>query len=351
VSEKSLQIYAAAVIGCGRIGSGQDSPSPSLGVYSHCEALRICKRTDLAAVCDPNPEALEKCKTRWNVPTAFARVEDLLANSNPEIVSICVPDREHGQVARLVLEAPSTRCVILEKPLASTLQEALEIVEIAERREIPLLVNYTRRYCDSHRLLREFVQGGGLGKLISISGLYTKGIFHNGTHWIDLLHFLGEEFQTIHASGVVDFFGEDPTLNFSFQTRSGANGFLQGFPKDVCTVFEAEFRGELGRVRILDSGAEFEWWEIVDSPDYSGHQVFQRTPGLSGGLADAILRLVEDAISCLDSNARPICSGRDALKAMRVAAAAKSSFEENRQIQLWFSYQTSSALRQRGAAR
>jgi predicted dehydrogenase len=336
VSEKSPQIYAAAVIGCGRIGSGQDSPSPSLGVYSHCEAFRICNRTDLVAVCDPNAEALEKCKTRWNVPTAFARVEDLLATSKPEIVSICVPDREHAPVARLVLEAPSTHCVILEKPLATTLQEALEIVEIAERRKIPLLVNYTRRYCDSHRRLREFVQGGGLGKLISITGLYTKGIFHNGTHWIDLLHFLGEEFQTIHASGAVDFFGEDPTLNFSFQTRSGANGFLQGFPKDNCTVFETEIRGELGRVRILDSGAEFEWWEIVESLDYAGHKVFQRCNGTSGGLADAIVHLVDDAISCLESHTRPLCSGRDALEAMRVAAAAKSSFEENRQIQLHY---------------
>jgi predicted dehydrogenase len=332
VIEKSPQIYAAAVIGCGRIGSGQDSPSLSLGVYSHCEALRICKRTDLVAVCDPNAEALEKCKTRWNVPAAFARVEDLLANSNPEIVSICVPDQEHGPVARLVLEAPSTRCVILEKPLATTLQEALEIVEIAERREIPLLVNYTRRYCDSHRQLREFVQGGGLGKLISISGLYTKGIFHNGTHWIDLLHFLGEEFQTIHASGAVDFFGEDPTLSFSFQTRSDVNGFLQGFPKDACTVFEIEIRGDLGRVRILDSGAEFEWWHIADSPDYAGHRVFQRTPGIAGGLSDAILHLVEDAIHCLEEYSKPFCNGGDAVKAMAVAAAAKRSFEEKRQI-------------------
>jgi predicted dehydrogenase len=334
VSEKSPRIYRAAVIGCGRIGSGQDSPSPGLGVYSHCEAFHSCTRTDIVAVCDPNTAALEKCKTRWNVPSAFTSVEDLLATSKPEIVSICVPDREHAPVARLVLEAPSTRCVILEKPLATTLQEALEIVEIAERREIPLLVNYTRRYCDSHRQLREFVQGSGLGKLISISGLYTKGIFHNGTHWIDLLHFLGEEFQTIHASGAVDFFGEDPTLSFSFQTRSGANGFLQGFPKDVCTVFETEIRGELGRVRILDSGAEFEWWKIVESSDYAGHKVFQRCNGISGGLANAILHLVDDAISCLEKHTQPICSGRDALRAMKVAAAVKSSLTEKRQINL-----------------
>jgi predicted dehydrogenase len=133
VSASKPQSYSAAVIGCGRIGSGQDLQSPSLGIYSHCEAFRFCERTDLVAVCDPNADALEKCQNRWNSPMAFTSVEDLLATSNPEIVSICAPDREHARVARLVLEAPSTRCVILEKPLAATLQEALEIVEIADR--------------------------------------------------------------------------------------------------------------------------------------------------------------------------------------------------------------------------
>lgn len=334
MSEKKPQSYKAAVIGCGRIGSGQDLQAPSLGVYSHCEAYRVCERTDLVAVCDPNREALEKCQARWNTPMALRSLEDLLATSKPEIVSICVPDREHAPVARLVLEAPSTRCVILEKPLAAILPEALEIVEIADRRAIPLLVNYTRRYCESHRQLRDFVQSGGLGRLISISGLYTKGIFHNGSHWIDLLHFLGEEIQTIHASGAVDFYDDDPTVSFTFQTRSGATGFLQGFPKDICTVFEAEFRGELGRVRIFDSGANFEWWHIAESPDYAGHRVFQRTSGIAGGLANAILSLVEDAISCLESHSQPICSGRDALKAMVVATAAKRSFEEKREIVL-----------------
>lgn len=334
MSASKPQSYSAAVIGCGRIGSGQDLQSPSLGIYSHCEAFRFCERTDLVAVCDPNADALEKCQNRWNSPMAFTSVEDLLATSNPEIVSICAPDREHARVARLVLEAPSTRCVILEKPLAATLQEALEIVEIADRMGIPLLVNYTRRYCDSHRQLRDFVQGGGLGRFISISGIYTKGIFHNGTHWIDLLHFLGEEIQTIHAAGAVDYYDEDPTLSFSFQTRSGALGVLQGFPKDVCTVFEAEFRGELGRVRILDSGAEFEWWHITESPDYAGHRVFRRTNGFTGGLANAVLHLVEDAISCIESHSQPICSGRDALKAMAVATAAKRSFEEKMGIVL-----------------
>jgi predicted dehydrogenase len=334
VSKNKPQSYRAAVIGCGRIGSGQDLQAPSLGVYSHCEAYRVCESTDLVAVCDPNREALEKCQARWNTQMAFRSLEDLLATSKPEIVSICVPDREHAPVARLVLEAPSTRCVILEKPLAATLPEALEIVEIADRRAIPLLVNYTRRYCESHRQLRDFVQSGGLGRLISISGLYTKGIFHNGSHWIDLLHFLGQEIQTIHAAGVVDFYDDDPTVSLSFQTRSGASGILQGFPKDVCTVFEAEFRGELGRVRVLDSGAEFEWWEIAESTDYAGHRVFQRTCGIAGGLANAILRLMEDAISCLESHSQPICSGRDALKAMVAATAAKRSFEEKREIVL-----------------
>lgn len=332
MSEKNLQSYRAAVIGCGRIGSGQDLQSVGLGVYSHCEAFRICERTDLVAVCDPNREALEKCQTRWNAPVAFTSVENLLATSKPDILSICVPDREHAPVARLVLEAPSTRCVILEKPLADTLSDALEIVEIADRRSIPLLVNYTRRYCESHRQLRDFMQRGGLGRLISVSGMYTKGIFHNGTHWIDLLHFLGEEIRIIHASDVVDFYDDDPTLSFTFQTRSGVSGVLQGFPKNICTVFEAEFCGELGRVRILDSGSEFEWWHITESPYYTGHRVLQRTSGIAGGLSNAILHLVEDAILCTETNSKPICSGRDAIKALDVANAAKQSFEKKREI-------------------
>jgi predicted dehydrogenase len=335
VKSESRTSYKAAVIGCGRIGGGQGLRSPKLGVYSHCEAISLCNRTNLIAICDPNAEAVAHCQARWNPPMAFSSVQNLLASAEPEIVSICVPDREHASVAKLVLAAPSTRCVILEKPLATTLSEAVEIVGIADRLGIPLLVNYTRRYCDSHRQLVDYVQAGSLGRLKSISGLYTKGVFHNGTHWIDLVHFLGEEFKTVQAAGAVDYFGEDdPTLSFSFETQSGAKGFLQGFPKDICTVFEAELRGELGRIRILDSGAEFEWWQIAESPDYEGHRVFQRVSGISGGLHNAILHLVEDSISCIENRSQPICSGRDAIKAMAVAAGAQRSFGEKREIVL-----------------
>jgi predicted dehydrogenase len=124
--------FRAAVIGCGRIGSGfADDPLLAGDVYSHAEAYVRSPATQLVAVCDRDPAAAAECARRWGLSASFIEVKEILKEASPEIVSICTPDETHFEISRAALEAPSVRAVLCEKPLAMSLAEGEELARLA----------------------------------------------------------------------------------------------------------------------------------------------------------------------------------------------------------------------------
>src|SRR6267143_5411046 len=139
-------VYRAALIGCGKIGSEFDDNPRVNGVYSHAGAYTACSATELFAVCDTDPNRLSRSAEKWNVAGTFRDARQMLAETRPDIVSICTPDSTHYELLRAALSTPGVRAVFAEKPLAAELDQANEIVEEAGRRSVLLAVNYTRRY-------------------------------------------------------------------------------------------------------------------------------------------------------------------------------------------------------------
>jgi len=330
-----MKTYRAAVIGCGRIGHAFAAARAQLGIYTHAEAYATCPRTELVAVCDADPERLRACAEQWEIDARYTSAQTLLEEAAPEIVSICTPDETHFELACLALAAPATRAILLEKPLATRFDDAKDLVARARERKIAVAVNYSRRYAASHVALREAVQAGALGKVQTVSGFYTKGVTHNGTHWFDLARFLFGEVKSVHgfANGLPA--GEDPTLDARLEFASGATGYLHGCDEEAFAIFEMDVIGTKGRVRVVESGHEFEMFAVADSPHYAGYRHLSRTDGIAGGLRDVALNAVEDLVACMDSPAgQPRCSADDALSALEIALAVRRSAETGCPVEL-----------------
>jgi predicted dehydrogenase len=91
------------------------------------------------------------------------------------------------------------------------------------------------------------------------------------------------------------------------------------------TVFEMDCIGTTGRLRITDSGMRLTWSSAGDSPHYSGYRTLGPGVESAGGFRDAALHLIEDAVTALRAGTQPWCSGEDALAALAVATAARTS--------------------------
>jgi predicted dehydrogenase len=319
-------VYRAALIGCGKIGSEFDDNPRVKGVYSHAGAYTSCSKTELSAVCDADPNKLSRCAEKWNVAGTFRDAHEMLAETRPDIVSICTPDSTHYELLRAALSTPGVRAVFAEKPLALELDQANEIVEEADRCGVLLAVNYTRRYSNSYVELRQFLDSGGIGEILAVSGFYTKGIIHNGSHWIDLVRFLlGEmiEFRGISSRREAS---PDPTLDGLIEFAGGVEGYLHGCTfNDEVSLFEMEIVGTRGRVSITDSGRTITFSELAENPHHAGYKTFVKTREIDGGLSYALLNAVDDLVHALTTGGRPRCDGRDATAALRIACALRDS--------------------------
>jgi predicted dehydrogenase len=314
--------YRAALIGCGKIGSEFADDPRVEGIYSHAGAYDACSRTALVAVCDADIERSHRCGGRWGVTARYTDAAQLLREQRPEIVSLCTPDQTHASLLRLVLESPGIRAVLAEKPLALSADDAAGLVEQARRRGVILAVNYIRRYASSHQQLRNFLASGGIGDIQSVIGAYTKGIFHNGTHWFDLARYLVGEIVEVRGIHNRVPPSEDPTLDACLKFENGARGYLHGCDAACFTILEMDLLGTLGRVRIADSGHRIEFYDVKESPYYSGYLNLSPREDLGGGFHNVLLNAVEDLVECLEQQRSPRCSGEDGLAALKIAAVA-----------------------------
>lgn len=137
-----------AVIGAGQFGR------------RHIETINAESQCELAAVADP----------AYTGGKAFADYREMLDKAKPDGVVIATPNALHVPAGLACAERGIP--MLVEKPIADTVEEARTLVEAAERRGVPLLVGHHRRYNPLIEKARDIVQGGALGRLAAVSALW-----------------------------------------------------------------------------------------------------------------------------------------------------------------------------------
>jgi Predicted dehydrogenases and related proteins len=333
---RAREPYRAALIGCGKIGSTfADDPLMRGDVFTHAEAYSTCPDTELTAIADSDPAALERCGSRWGVDARFATATALMSAVHPEIVSVATPTGTHFDTLRTILDcATPPRAVLSEKPLATTEAEGREVVELARARGVLLVVMHMRRYAQNMQRLRKFIDAGGLGDLRGVTGWLTRGTTHNGTHWFDLLRYLVGEVDWVRGENTLGEPGDDPTLDVTMGLTSGRLATMRAAEVANFTICEMDIMGSRGRARIVDSSYQIDIFRAVASPRYTGYVELVPEPADFGDRRNVMLHAVEDIVRCLDTGSAPLSSGEDGLAALRIALAAHESARTGRRISL-----------------
>src|SRR6201996_9061535 len=143
------------VIGCGRIAQ-----------VAHLPALAKAGTITLAGVSDRSPTLAKGVGARYGVP-GFTDAGDLLAQ-DIEAVLIAVPDRFHLAVGTEALTAG--KHVLMEKPAASTSEQAAELARLAAERGLKVQIGAMRRHDPGINYARRAV--AGIGPVLSVTGWY-----------------------------------------------------------------------------------------------------------------------------------------------------------------------------------
>ena len=161
----------AAIIGCGDIST------------VHFGAVSTLENVELVAVCDTDPGRLEAATAAHGVP-GYADYLDMLEQARPDVVHVCTPHHLHASVAADCLERGVN--VIVEKPLAHTLEEGQRLIEVAERSPAKIAVCFQNRYNATSQAMRELLDGGALGKVVGASATvmwHRDGGYYRSRPW------------------------------------------------------------------------------------------------------------------------------------------------------------------------
>jgi len=172
---------------------------------------------ELVAIADPTPESRAKCP---GTPQQFESWQELLANTDVDIVDVCTPTPWHGEAAVGALAAGKN--VLSEKPMALTTSEATEMALAGKAAGTIFMVAHVIRFWPEYALLKDIVSSRKYGALKSFTCLRRMAVpMYNWEMWThDEVRAGGIPFEGhIHDVDYVRYLMGDPTSVYAVGVR------------------------------------------------------------------------------------------------------------------------------------
>ena len=192
--------------------------------------LAKMKNIAIVSVCDKFQNKIDKVKTAWNVPDSgcFTSDEEFFAQGKvADAIIIATQDRDHYGHAMKALELGYN--IIMEKPVSPFIGECLEIERTAREKGLKVLVCHVLRYAPYYRRVKEMIDSGVLGDIITIkhdenisywhfAHSYVRGnwrreeetspmLLAKCCHDMDILHwYTGSKFKKLNSYGDLRYF-------------------------------------------------------------------------------------------------------------------------------------------------
>jgi predicted dehydrogenase len=137
----------------------------------HSRAARAAG-AEIAGIASSNPASAARAKERLGVERAYASVQDLVQDDKIDVIHVCTPNATHVALAEAALNAG--KHVVCEKPLATNVQDAAHLVELAATAGTVATVPFVYRFHPMVREARERIASGQTGRISTIQGSYLQ---------------------------------------------------------------------------------------------------------------------------------------------------------------------------------
>lgn len=167
----------------------------------------------LAGVLASSEEKSRSFASQWNAEHSFSSIEEIASSSEVDVVHLCSPNGVHFAQLKILLSAGIN--VICEKPLVTSLEDALELEGIIKATNTRVAIPFVYRFHPMVRELKSRLTSGELGKVGLIHGSYlqdwlagetttnwrvdshlggpSRAFADIGSHWCDLVEWLGDD--------------------------------------------------------------------------------------------------------------------------------------------------------------
>lgn len=338
-----------ALIGCGAIAPNHIRAA----LENHLEIVALCDvvEANLHRIAELIPEE-QRAHVRL-----YADYKQMLQELHPQLAALALGSGLKKRVSIDCMDAGAH--VIVEKPIALSLEEADEMIAAAKRNGVLLCANHQLRFGTTVRAVREEAARGCFGKLLhgtvqvrrNRNEAYFQAAKWRGTwaqdggalmnqciHYTDLLQwFMGSEVEEVYAytDRLTHPYIEAEDLGLALvKFRNGAYGMIEGtvnvYPSNLSDSL-ALF-GEQGSVSLSGKTLDtVEAWRFASGPaDRDSALAEFAISDMGSGHAP----LYADVLHALKTGCEPICSAAEGRKALELVLAIYQSAAEGRPVRL-----------------
>ena len=307
--------YTVAIAGLGKRGT------------HHAEAFSRNPRFQLVGLCDIDQERLDAAAQEFGVSYTNTDAAQMLADTRPDIFVFCTLPNIRLELIRAAVEA-GVQLIAYEKPMATSTNEALEIMKLLRDAGIKSVVSHQHRYGEHYQKVKEIIASGAIGRVHTVYGHATGWMLHMMTHLINYTRWYNDEAEAEwvvgQAAGKERFEDVHPSPDYIaglIQFENGVRGIVEcgeGAP-DVPEVdywwrkCRIGAQGTEGFAEVLTGGG----WRAI-TRDSNG--VISGPGGMS--YAHDMPPYVQQMADWLDDDAQVHpCNGESAFKSFQIMMA------------------------------
>lgn len=305
----------------------------------------INKNVKSVTACDLNDARTVFVKQKFPEIKVTNDYDSFMKGKEFDIIAISTPVDTHYRVAKQALEMGSH--IWVEKPFTSNSNQAIELIELAEKKGLKIFIDHTFIYTGAVRKIKETVDKGELGDIIYFDSVRINlGLFQSdinviwdlAPHDFSIMNYvIDKKIVAVSANGIANFYGHENIAHISvyFEDNCFAHFHLNwtspvkirrtiiGGTKKMLVFDDME---NFEKIKIYDSGVELtEKQGIYEAlvqyriGDMYSPKVVQ---------TEALSIAVNEFISALNENRKPLTDGIDGLNVVKILEAADISIKQ-----------------------
>ncbi len=335
-----------ALVGCGRIAQKKHAPILANDI----------KEADLVAVCDIKPARAKELGEKYNVPYYTDYHEMAKKHSEIDVFNVLT---ESGNHARHTIDlARYGKHIVVEKPIALTIQDADRMIEACKKNKCRLFVVKQNRYNYPIHKLKEAIDQKRFGKIFLATvrvrwcrrqdyydmdewrGTWKLdgGIFsQQASHHLDLLEWLAGDVESVFAKSINAFakIETEDTGVVLIKFKNRALGLIEATTAARPTDIEGSI-SILGSKGIAEVGGfavnEMKIWQFEDKMpgDEEALNRYKTSPPSVYGFGH--LQYLKDVIDAIVNRKKAFVDGNEGRKALKLIHAIYSSIEKGKEV-------------------
>lgn len=301
--------------------------------------------------CDFDSGALQRAQRRYPSIEVTQRYQDVLVDPRIDAVVIATPVSTHYPFAKQALEAG--KHVLVEKPLAQTSQQVLDLVELADNAARSLMVDHTFLYTGAVRRIKSLVQSGEMGKLLYFDSVrISLGLVQSdvnvlwdlGPHDLSIMDYVCDRTPTaISATGVKHL--HTPYQNIAYVTVQFEDNLIAHFHLNWLAPVKVRrtLVGGSKKMLVYDDMENSEKIKVYDKGVVQNADPERREKMLTGyrngdmlapnlETTEALRLMAREFIASIVEKRPALSDGRAGYRIVRILEAAQQSMEEGGRV-------------------